>query len=154
MPRGQLTLHLIGISLLWVPLFRPEVESTQKWSHGAEPGAAQSQHFSGLWTRRAARVSLGRRCCCSCSRSLQVLLEAACSQLFISGLCVCLLNSLQPTDWYRQPSPVWELAEPCDFPHKGSVAGSQSDFQPCWWHQGWVGLKPRQRLRAVQSNLP
>lgn len=48
----------------------------------------------------------------------------ACSQLkFISGLCVCLLNSLQPTDWYRQPSPVWELAEPCDFPHKGSCGG-------------------------------
>lgn len=34
------------------------------------------------------------------------------------------------------------------------MAGSQGDFQPCWWHQSWMSLKPRQRLRVIQSNLP
>lgn len=51
---------------------------------------------------------------CSCSRSLQMPLEAAYSQLkFISGLHVCLLNSCQPTDSQGQVSPVWQLTEPC-----------------------------------------
>lgn len=50
---------------------------------------------------------------CSCSRSLQMLLEAAYSQLkFISGLHVCLLNSCQPTDSQEQPSPDCNLQSP------------------------------------------
>lgn len=45
------------------------------------------------------------------------------AEVYFRSVCVCLLSSLQPTDWYRQPSPVWELAEPYDFPHKGSHGG-------------------------------
>lgn len=105
---------------------------------------SQSQHFSGLQTRRATGVSPSRNrsretphavlafpgprehaaaqhrsqeqllSSCSLQQILQMLLEAAYSQLkFISGLFVCLLNNRQPTDSHRQPRPVWELLEPC-----------------------------------------
>lgn len=140
--------------------FQDGVESPQKWGHGAEPGAAQSQHCSGLWTRRAAGMSLDRNCCketpqiaacpgppracrsgtapfheqlsprSSYSRSLQMLLEAAYSQLkFISGLCVCLLKAYSPqtcTDNLvlsgNSESPACICGLP-DFPDKGSHGG-------------------------------
>lgn len=41
----------------------PSFQDTEKGGDGAGPIFAQRQCFSGLWTRRAARVSLDRNCC-------------------------------------------------------------------------------------------